>query len=61
MSRKMKVKSENTVQRHCGLDPQSPCFFAGDSCFRRNDAVEDWNDGAIPLLSLEGLGEVKNQ
>ena len=48
-----------TSFRHCGLDPQSPCslqgiphfvrndsgaFFAGDSCFRRNDGVVGNNE-----------------
>jgi len=32
-------------RRHCGLDPQSPENSAGDSCFRRNDEVGEWNDG----------------
>jgi len=28
---------KNTIQRHCGANPQSPANKKGDSCFRRND------------------------
>ena len=30
-----------------GHAPLSDALFAGDSCFRRNDEVENWNDGVV--------------
>jgi hypothetical protein len=48
----MKKIKEETVQRHCGLDPQSHGKSSGDSCFRRNDGV-DWNNGRTLIYNLE--------